>query len=441
MAAWKEVDVTNKVSFRVPAEFEFVKKLGSGAFATAAAFKNKSTGKQVAVKKIEHAFKDLVDGKRHLREVQLLRQLKHDNIVSILDMFMPESRDFNDIYIVQDLMDSDLHKVIQSKQTLEEEHQRFFVYQILLATNYLHSANLVHRDIKPANVLVNKNCDVKLCDFGLARAGCAPGVTDYVVTRWWRAPEVVLLPSEYDEKVDIWSIGCVLAELIGRVPIFQGKDYLDQIKKIFRIVGTPSDDDLVWLPAAPCPSRGFIAKMPPTVKTPWSIVYPKASSSAVEVLDAMLCVNPLQRASAKDASMMEYFQPLHTEGDLRTVEALIHCEVDSIQPTKHWLQNAMFAEVCYYNPEACGVPGRVVQLHPSGIAEDGTLAVSCCGAGGDILTTITAEPGQDISALRATLSRHLDEPPEFLQLFSADGRLLNRCDSEEHQDARLVLAA
>lgn len=436
---WKDAEINENVSFRVPADFEFIKRLGAGAFATAAAFKNTTTGKRVSVKKITNAFEDLVDGKRHVREVNLLQQLKHDNIISILDMFLPETRDFNDIYIVQELMDSDLHKVIQSKQQLAEEHHRYFVYQILCAVHYLHSANLVHRDLKPANVLVNTNCDVKVCDFGLARAGCLPGVTDYVVTRWWRAPEVVLLPSAYNEKVDLWSVGCILAELIGRKPLFQGSDYLDQIKKIFKVIGTPSASDLVWLPPPPCPARAFVARMPVLPKQPWSRVYPAASQAAIEALEAMLCVNPMCRASAKDAMMQPYFQTLVMEADFREAEHSIHCPVDTLEPTKQWLRNAIYAECCKLHPEQT-IQARVVELHPSFSAQDGKLAIACHGAGGDVLATIETEPGQAIGDLRAKLSRQLDEPVELLQLLRADGRLLNRSDAEEHEEVRLVLA-
>jgi mitogen-activated protein kinase 1/3 len=314
-----------------------IKKLGAGAFATAASFKNTTTGELVAVKKIENAFQDLVDAKRHLREVSILRALKHNNIISIIDMFMPEHHCFDDIYIVEELMDSDLHKVIQSRQVLEEEHHRYFVYQILCAIQHLHTANLVHRDLKPANVLVNKSCDVKVCDFGLARAGVVPGVTDYVVSRWWRAPEVVLLPSAYNEKLDVWSVGCILAELMGRRPLFQGKDHLDQIKKIFQIVGSPTDADLMWLPPAPCPSRAFVAKMGMWPKHPWSQIYPAASPLAIEILDQMLDVNVISRVSAKDAMLHAYFAPLYMDGDLRAADAPVSCAVDRIEPTKHWL--------------------------------------------------------------------------------------------------------
>jgi len=301
----------------------------------------------------------------------------------------------------------------------------------------IHSADLVHRDIKPANVLVNKDCDVKICDFGLARAGCAPGVTDYVVTRWWRAPEVVLLPSKYTALVDIWSVGCILAELLGRTPIFRGKDYLDQIWKIFEVVGTPSGDDLSFLPPD-APARRFIEKTA-YPKKEWSSIFPLASKSAIEALEKMLCVNPQKRADAKSSIMLEYFKVLHQPEDLRVANAAITCEHDRMAPTQHWLRNAMYAEMCHYHKDMA--KSRVIQLHASQLAADGTLAVSCCGMSGDELTKITAEPGQDISAIRATLSRQLDEPLEFLQLLTADGRLLNRCDAEEHQEARMVLAA
>merc|ERR1719469_170157 len=162
-------------------------------------------------------------------------------------MYPPDSPDFDDIYMVLDLMESDLYKVISSKQTLNEEHHQYFAYQILRGLVYLHSADVIHRDLKPQNILANKNCDLKICDFGLARgmadddAKDQDNLTDYVVTRWYRAPEVVLLASEYTMAIDIWAVGCILCELIGRRPFFTGKDHLDQIKKIFAVIGSPEE--------------------------------------------------------------------------------------------------------------------------------------------------------------------------------------------------------
>ncbi len=123
--------------------------------------------------------------------------------------------------------------------------------QILRGLKYLHSANVIHRDLKPSNILVNKNCDLKICDFGLARGFRSqdqedPNLTDYVVTRWYRAPEVVLLASEYTKAIDVWSVGCILCELVGRKALFTGKDHLDQIKKIIEIIGMPGEEDLHW---------------------------------------------------------------------------------------------------------------------------------------------------------------------------------------------------
>ncbi len=127
----------------------------------------------------------------------------------------------------------------------------------------MHSANIVHRDLKPSNILVNKNCDVKICDLGLGRGGITDDegdskeetkkkieeekLTEYVVTRWYRAPEVILSPSEYTKAVDVWSIGCIFAEILGRKAIFQGSHYLDQILKITEILGSPSDEDLDFI--------------------------------------------------------------------------------------------------------------------------------------------------------------------------------------------------
>eukprot|EP00438_Fugacium_kawagutii_P029830 Skav200956 [mRNA] locus=scaffold448:254603:271698:- [translate_table: standard] len=182
--AWKEVLIDGKVKFKVPAHLELVKKVGSGAYGTVASFHDPKTGTKLAVKKITDAFHDLVDGKRILREVKLLRSFRHDNIISILDMYPPEHPDFDDIYIVTDLMETDLHRVIYSKQVLNDEHHQYFSYQILRGLLYLHSANVVHRDLKPANILV------PWLRWETARKSADdPTLTDYVVTRWYRAPE------------------------------------------------------------------------------------------------------------------------------------------------------------------------------------------------------------------------------------------------------------
>jgi len=351
---WTEHLVDGKVKMKIPANLEFIKKVGAGAYGTVASFKDKATGNKLAVKKVTDAFHDLVDGKRILREVKLLRFMQHDNISCILDLYPPDHPDFDDIYIVTDLMETDLHRVIYSKQVLNEEHHQYFAYQIFRGLVYMHSANVVHRDLKPANILVNKNCDLKICDFGLARGLQADEedstLTDYVVTRWYRAPEVVLLASEYTKSIDVWSVGCILCELIGRKPIFTGKDHLDQIKKILAVIGTPTEEDLSWLPAR-SPARAFIKKVPVTTTQDWAKVYPKASANAVFALQRMLTFDPTKRADVKQCLCLKYFETLHMEDDEPVSDCPVDWAFDKFTPTKRLLQNYIYAECAKFHPD------------------------------------------------------------------------------------------
>lgn len=346
-SSWKEVLIDGKVKFKVPAQLELIKKVGSGAYGTVASFSDSRTNTKIAVKKITDAFHDVIDGKRILREVKLLRSFRHDNIISILDMYPPDSPDFDDIYIVTDLMETDLHRVIYSKQVLNDEHVQYFSYQILRGLLYLHSANVVHRDLKPANILVNKNCDLKICDFGLARGFGTdeddPTLTDYVVTRWYRAPEVVLLASEYTKSIDVWSVGCILCELIGRKPIFTGKDHLDQIKKILVVVGTPTEADLAWLPAR-SPARNFIKKVPPSTKQAWSSIYPKATPQGIDAIEKMLTFDPTKRADIPTCLELPYYETLHMPDDEPKADTPVDWAFDKFTPTKRLLQNYIYAE-------------------------------------------------------------------------------------------------
>lgn len=354
LSKWTEHIIDGKVKFKVPSNYTLIKKVGSGAYGTVASFEDKTTKQKIAVKKITDAFHDLVDGKRILREVKLLRHFNHDNIIQILDMYPPDHPDFDDIYIVTDLMETDLHRVIYSKQVLNDEHHQYFAYQILRGMFYLHTANVVHRDLKPSNILVNKNCDLKICDFGLARGfgndEDDPSLTDYVVTRWYRAPEVVLLASEYTKSIDVWSVGCILCELIGRKPIFTGKDHLDQIKKILAVIGTPSEVDMEWLPVK-SPARVFIKKVPVCNKHPWKEVYPKATDAAVEAIERMLTFSPTKRATVPDCLSLKYFEALHMPDDEPAAKAPVDWAFDKFTPTKRLLQNYIYKECAIFHPD------------------------------------------------------------------------------------------
>lgn len=348
----KTVHLDDRMTFEVPAELKLVKKLGTGAYGTVASFYNTTSGKRVAVKQIANAFDDLVDCKRNLREIKILQRLQHPNIVAIQDIYLSEQPDFQDFYMVLDLMQTDLHRLIGSRQVLTEEHHQFFLYQLLCGVHYLHSANLVHRDLKPSNILVNSDCELKICDFGMARGFASSDelddLTDYVVTRWWRAPEVVLTPSKYTQAVDLWSVGCILGELMKRVPIFRGKDHLDQLNRIFNVIGTPSQVDLQCL--SPSAQR-IVSRISVAPKQPWLSVCPMASPKAVEALDSMLKFPPDFRVNAEQALGLPYFQDYFRQEDLKEAQSPIDWRFDKFELTKRTLQKQIFTEFCAFHPD------------------------------------------------------------------------------------------
>ena len=199
---------------------------------------HRPSGQKVAIKKItpfDHSMFCL----RTLREMKLLRYFNHENvplpnplltkIISILDVQKPKAYDtFTEVYLIQELMETDMHRVIRT-QDLSDDHCQYFIYQTLRALKAMHSANVLHRDLKPSNLLLNANCDLKVCDFGLARSANSTEdnsgfMTEYVATRWYRAPEIMLTFQEYTKAIDVWSVGCILAEMLSGKPLFPGKD-------------------------------------------------------------------------------------------------------------------------------------------------------------------------------------------------------------------------
>ena len=291
-------------------DYEIQKQLGSGAYGYVVEAIQKSTGKKVAIKKIKELFDDIIDAKRILREITLLRKINHANVVKIVDILTPKDlKNFQTIYIVMDFCTSDLKKLFKSPIYLQPLHLQTLIYNTLCGIKYLHSANVLHRDLKPANILINEDCSVKICDFGLARSmeGILDPVneksiknaemlktaeipdednsinkkmniinrkrqlTTHVVTRWYRAPELILLERNYDASIDMWSLGCIAGELqnmlkenaacfVDRTPLFPGnscfplspekvsavkksgypRSNTDQMNVIFSILGTPS---------------------------------------------------------------------------------------------------------------------------------------------------------------------------------------------------------
>lgn len=216
------------VTFDVGDEYEIIETIGNGAYGVVSSARRRLTGQQVAIKKIPNAFDVVTNAKRTLRELKILKHFKHDNIIAIKDILRPTVPygEFRSVYVVLDLMESDLHQIIHSSQPLTLEHVRYFLYQLLRGLKYMHSAQVIHRDLKPSNLLVNENCELKIGDFGMARGLCtSPAehqyfMTEYVATRWYRAPELMLSLHEYTQAIDLWSVGCIFGEMLARRQLF-----------------------------------------------------------------------------------------------------------------------------------------------------------------------------------------------------------------------------
>ncbi|OWZ14466.1 CMGC/MAPK protein kinase [Phytophthora megakarya] len=324
------------------------------------------TGQALAIKNIPNAFNDLIDAKRILREIRLMRHLNHPNLVNLLDLLRPPTlQEFNDVYIVTDLMETDLHRVIHSNQSISDDHVQYFLYQMLVAINYVHSAEVLHRDLKPSNILVNSDCDLKLCDFGLARGiqGMDSGLTEYVVTRWYRAPEL-LLSSKYDKQMDVWAIGCILAEMLGRRPLFPGHDYLHQLKIIMDVVGSPSEDSLDFItnPKA----KRFILRQPKKPKVPLSSVYPRATPQCLDLLEKMLVFDPRKRITIQEALIHPYLSLVRDRSVEKTCPTPFDFAFENTDLTKQKLQELIFEDVCAFHPDA-RIPDPAVPAAPAAV--------------------------------------------------------------------------
>ncbi|KAI8513193.1 Mitogen-activated protein kinase 1 [Branchiostoma belcheri] len=278
---------------------------------------DQTTGKRIAIKKIS-PFEHQTYCQRTLREIKILRRFKHENVIGIENIIRSASIDeMKDVYIVQCLMETDLYKLLKTQQ-LSNDHVCYFLYQILRGLKYIHSANVLHRDLKPSNLLLNTTCDLKICDFGLARVADPEHdhtgfLTEYVATRWYRAPEIMLNSKGYTKSIDIWSVGCILAEMLNNRPIFPGKHYLDQISHILGVVGSPSAEDLSWI--INDKARSYLQSLPYKAKVPWNRIFPKADSHALNLLDRMLTFNPHKRITVEEALAHEYLSQYYDPDD------------------------------------------------------------------------------------------------------------------------------
>ncbi|KAH0835848.1 kinase-like domain-containing protein [Lanmaoa asiatica] len=313
-----------KVRFNVGTQYQVLDVVGEGAYGIVCSAVHRPSGRKVAIKKIapfDHSMFCL----RTLRELKLLKFLSEagvsENIISILDIIKPPSLEaFKEVYLIQELMETDMHRVIRT-QDLSDDHAQYFIYQTLRALKALHSADVIHRDLKPSNLLLNANCDLKVCDFGLARSvktaepsGTETGfMTEYVATRWYRAPEIMLTFKQYTKAIDVWSVGCILAEMLSGKPLFPGRDYHHQLTLILDVLGTPTLDEFYAITTRR--SRDYIRALPFRKRRPFAQLFPNANPMAVDFLTKTLTFDPKKRITVEEALAHPYLEAYHDPDD------------------------------------------------------------------------------------------------------------------------------
>lgn len=399
-------------SWAVPARYKLVKVIGSGSYGKVCHALDKQTGQNVAIKKIKRIFEDLIDCKRLLREIAILRFLDDDRVVKLYDVCVPEDpHNFTELYLVLELCDSDFKKLFRLPEFLTETHVVTLLFNTLLGLKYVHSAGIYHRDLKPANCLVNRDCSVKVCDFGLSRPvhrnqnssseeveGSASRLTGHVVTRWYRAPELILLQDDYTESIDVWSLGCIFAELLGmlssnipnskdRCPLFQGhtcyplspcKDHhqenvnpqegkdpnctyqiyysrgsRDQLNIIYNYLGTPAESEIQLLDKQD--ARRYVRCFKPREPANFATMsrFRGSSPDALSLLSKMLVLNPAKRITVDDALQHPLFHQLHNGTQtFRTAPAKIDLEFEHMSPlSEDQLRVFFLMEIKHFHPE------------------------------------------------------------------------------------------
>ncbi|BET02461.1 unnamed protein product [Nesidiocoris tenuis] len=284
--------------------YEKIEFLGEGQFATVYKARDVETDSIVAVKKIKVSSADEArDGinRTALREIKLLQELHHPNIIGLLDVFGCMSN----VSLVFDFMDTDLEVIIKDTSiVLTPAHVKAYTLMTLQGLEYLHNNWILHRDLKPNNLLINGDGILKIGDFGLARFYGSPSrqYTHQVVTRWYRSPELLFGARMYSNGVDMWAVGCIIAELLLRVPFLPGESDLDQLTRIFHTLGTPTEQ--TWPGMTTMQDFIQFKNFP---GTPLKHIFTAAGDDLLNVLSSLLTICPAQRASCPAVLQMPYF--------------------------------------------------------------------------------------------------------------------------------------
>ncbi|XP_055110275.2 mitogen-activated protein kinase 12 isoform X3 [Symphalangus syndactylus] len=404
-----------KTAWEVRAVYRDLQPVGSGAYGAVCSAVDSRTGAKVAIKKLYRPFQSELFAKRAYRELRLLKHMRHENVIGLLDVFTPDETldDFTDFrwgrsgredppcpcpaadhpgthtlsaksegpgqgrpgegsrrllpdlqsYLVMPFMGTDLGKLMKHEK-LGEDRIQFLVYQMLKGLRYIHAAGIIHRDLKPGNLAVNEDCELKILDFGLARQADSE-MTGYVVTRWYRAPEVILNWMRYTQTVDIWSVGCIMAEMITGKTLFKGSDHLDQLKEIMKVTGTPPAEFVQRLQSDE--AKNYMKGLPELEKKDFASILTNASPLAVNLLEKMLVLDAEQRVTAAEALAHPYFESLHDTEDEPQVQKYDDSFDDVDRTLDEWKRE-------------WGAPGRAC-VDPSGGLRAGPVWTQVGGSG------------------------------------------------------------
>jgi len=289
-------------------------KIGEGTYGTVYKALVRGTNQFVALKKIKLEAEDEGVPSTAIREISLLKELRHNNVVRLLEVIHSESK----LHLVFEFLEQDLKTYMDKlNDSLSHEVVKSYLQQLLLGVAFCHAHRVLHRDLKPQNLLLNSNGEIKLADFGLARAFGIPirTYTHEVVTLWYRAPEILLGARQYACAVDVWSIGCIFAEMVTRRPLFPGDSEIDELFRIFRLLGTPTEKTWPGVTKLPDYKQSF----PKWPSQPLQKNVPGICEQGANLLQHMLAYAPSARVSAKIALSHPYFEGIeamqaHDEG-------------------------------------------------------------------------------------------------------------------------------
>jgi len=285
-------------------KYQKIEKIGEGTYGVVYKARNRVSGELVALKKIRLEAEDEGIPSTAIREISILKELQHPNIVRLHDVIHTEKK----LTLVFEYLDQDLKKYLDSSDGLDAHTIQSSLFQLLRGIAFCHDRRVLHRDLKPQNLLINKDGELKLADFGLARAFGIPvrSYTHEVVTLWYRAPDVLMGSRKYSTPVDLWSVGCIFGEMASSRPLFPGTSDHDQLMRIFKLLGTPNEE--TWPTMVDLPE--YKSDFPVYDQVSLASIAPKLDPDGLDLLTQMLRYDPAQRISAKAAMSHPYFKDL-----------------------------------------------------------------------------------------------------------------------------------